>query len=168
MDTAAVGIVSWHAMSELDTILKSEARWEAAMSGTPHATEDIGLFFPTNEPDVYIERDRHPQTLEEVWVRVTDGNEGNTYLAARRGPAMLVVAGNHFALAHAPSLDLQCFVAGRVTAHGFCIEMDAGEKRMVHASEGRTLLLPGAPAEWTVLPGSTIPWPVIGAVFAKE
>jgi hypothetical protein len=172
--------VSWHACHNWDpAVADFEARWHAALAdGAPYETEDIGDFVPVEAWSGTVWRETDPdRTLEEEWERVDDG--GGRFFAARRGSALLCVAGDHFGFVSdsgerpapgATGTAPACFYAvGRVGAVGEQ-QQQGGKGRPVpwriemcteEALEGTTLILPGASAaEWTCLPGCTLMWPL--------
>lgn len=163
--------VSWHACHNLEPpVADFEACWAAALAGAPRPTEDVGDF--TRLPgsgNVWREVDPGG-TLEEEWERLDDG--GGRLLAARRGSALLCVAGNTFGFAddcgaRGPDLTGPRYVAGRVDA-GDGVPPWCVDSATVAAMEGHPLVLPGSASEWTSLPGCTLALPTPASAGAAS
>lgn len=152
------GAVSWHACLDFE---KPEAdpaaAWAAAETGTPLATEDVGLFAPEGgeAEDAWIEEDPD-RTLRERWLRRHDG--ADQFLAAKKrgSTALFVLAGESFALAcDERRRGGGCqYVAGELVDGRWRVRLSAADR----ALEGTELALPGVQEEWTMLPGSSVGW----------
>ncbi|MFT4977757.1 MAG: hypothetical protein ACI8S6_003664 [Myxococcota bacterium] len=156
--TVADQVVRWHSILNFDTMLPDPAgAWNDATAGCPRATEDAGWFTPQQEP-CWLER-ALDGSLEEVWQKVDDG--GGRFLCLQRGPTgIVVVVGEHFGAViddRATGGSTCCYVAGRVTAAGWMIDLSATDD----AEEGQPLQLPGTPEDWTPTPDSTLSWPPV-------
>jgi sarcosine oxidase delta subunit len=148
-------LVRWHACLDMTEPFEDASdRWSQADKGVPRPTMDEGHFTRLSE-NVYQETDP-AGSLEEQWVRSHDGS--NKFLAARRGTALLVVAGETFGFATQTTEDMPAtFVAGHITGEQqqqqqWVIEMSAADPTL----EGSFLVLPGTQSEWTILRGSTL------------
>lgn len=141
-------LVRWHACLDMtEPFEDASERWTQADKGVPRPTEDEGYFTRLSE-NVYQETDP-AGSLEEQWVRRNDGS--NKFLAARRGTALLVVAGETFGFATQTTEEMPAtFVAGHTGE--WVIEISAADPNL----EGSFLVLPGTQSEWTILCGSTL------------
>jgi hypothetical protein len=150
-------LVRWHACLDMTGPFEDALeRWAKADMGSPRSTEDEG-YFEKLKDNVYRETDP-AKSLEEQWVRRNDGE--NRFLAARRGTALLVVAGPTFGFATQTTEEMPVtFVVGRTDE--WVIEISAANIDL----EGSTLVLPGVLSEWTILPGSTLELDAIKANF---
>ena len=116
---------------------------------------------PTDEPETWVERDEG-STLEEVWCRQSaDG----PWLAARRSHSkgLLVVSGGLFGLAISGA-DGPEFAQGSVGPDGAAVcTSKIVANQQIQCEE--PLRLAGSMAEWTIVSGSTLDWPAVGAQF---
>jgi sarcosine oxidase delta subunit len=162
MTTVELGnppLVRWHACLDMTGPFEDAwERWADADGGSPRPTEDEG-YFEKLEDNVYRETDP-AKNLEERWVRRSDGE--NRFLAARRGTALLVVAGETFGFATQTTEEMTAtFVAGHTGE--WVIEISAANSSL----EGSNLVLPGVLNEWTILPGSTLELDALKPTFSK-
>jgi sarcosine oxidase delta subunit len=162
MTTVELGdlpLVRWHACLDLTGPFEDASeRWAQADGGSPRATDDEG-YFEKLEDNVYRETDP-AKTYEEQWVRTSDGE--HRFLGARRGTALLVVAGETFGFATQTTEDMTAtFVAGLTSE--WMIEISAANPNL----EGSSLVLPGVLSEWTILPGSTLELDALKPNFQK-
>ena len=166
--------VSWHACHSWQApVTDAAACWvEALVNGAPPPAEHVGDFAPVDAWTGSVWRLRDPEaTLEEEWERIEDGD--GRFFAARRGSALLCVAGDYFGFVNddgerAPNACGAWYASGRVQAvlvddgseailkPAWRVEMSTDPKRC-----GGTLALEfacGSKDEWTALPGCTVSW----------
>lgn len=148
-------LVRWHACVNFQPpIFDPLETWRCAVNGEPQVTADQGLMQCISDiSQTYVER-ALDNSYEEVWRKLSHG-EGR-FLAVRRGASLLVVAGDYFNFAQDDRIRGKggiCEYVGGTVSSGWRIDISVG------GVEG-TLTLPGSPAEWTRLPGSTMHWPL--------
>ena len=155
--------VHWHAchnFGQHHEDSESEDCWREGLAGAPRETDDVGDFLPLEGWTGSVWRESDPEgTLEEEWERVSDG--GGQFLAVRKAGALLVLSDRWFGYAEDTDHH-QMFAAGEITAEdGWMVRLSTSR-----ALEGRAFLgLSGGNdeaslARWTVLPGSTLSWPL--------
>lgn len=100
-------LISWHAALDVVTRPNFTDQWTAIEAGRPLPTEDRGFAEVTREEDGegarkvvtgWLEHSVEPGQYTEMWERVGSSGRhgGERYCAARRGCAILVVAGDRF------------------------------------------------------------------------